>query len=257
MLRREAVPHVAALMRATKRADMIRLCRPILLLAALTSSCAAAAAQDLAVESGGRAISVARYAADGSAPRPAVLLLHGSSGFEIDPEAFARHARLLTANGIDAYLVRYFGPSSGARCYCWDRWAQTVADVISTILRRPEASGRIGLLGYSLGGAVAIASARDPRVNALVIFYGFIPNDTERARLRRLPPLLALHGAADANVPLSSGEEVVNLAHQHGGRAELVVYPGEAHGHTKWRETAAIDAVNRMIAFFRAELADR
>ena len=44
---------------------------------------------------------------------------------------------------------------------------------MTAILRRPEASGRIGLLGFSLGGAVAIASARDRRVGAAVIFYGW------------------------------------------------------------------------------------
>jgi carboxymethylenebutenolidase len=235
---------------------MIAFCRAILLLGfaiALCSSSFAADEEELRIGSGG-AIAVTRYAAQGAAPRPAVLVLHGASGIEVDPEAYTRHARTLAANGVDAYLVRYFGPGSNARCYCWDTWAQTIADVMTAVLQRPEASGRIGLLGFSLGGAVAIASARDPRVNALVIFYGFIPNDTERARLRRLPPLLALHGTADTNVPLSSGEELVRLARQHGGRAELVVYPGEAHGHSKWREAAATDAVDRMIAFFRAEL---
>jgi carboxymethylenebutenolidase len=58
--------------------------------------------------------------------------------------------------------------------------------VTTAILRRPEASGRVGLLGFSLGGAVAATSARDPRIAALVVFYGFIPN-SQRARIDRLP----------------------------------------------------------------------
>jgi len=165
--------------------------------------------------------------------------------------------RALADNGIDADLVRYFGLGSGPRCYCWDDWAQTIANVMTSILRRPEASGRVGLLGFSLGGTVAVLSARDPRIGALVVFYGFIPNDTQRARIDRLPPLLVLHGAADENVRLSSGMELVTLARQRGGCAELAVYPGEAHGHSTWREPGASDAINRTIAFFRAELAGR
>jgi carboxymethylenebutenolidase len=224
---------------------------------ALAASCAAAEVQDLAIDSSGRAIAVTRYAAEGAQARPAVVVLHGSSGVEANPEVYARPARALADNGIDAYLVRYFGRGSGSRCYCWDDWAQTVADVTTAILRRPEASGRIGLLGFSLGGAVAVVAARDPRIGALVVFYGFIPNEAQRARIDRLPPLLVLHGAADENVRLSSGMELVELARQRGGRAELVVYPGEAHGHSTWREPAASDAINRTVAFFRAALVGR
>jgi carboxymethylenebutenolidase len=222
---------------------------------AFVVSCAAA--EDFSIDSNGRAIAVTRYAAEGAQARPAVLVLHGFRGIEVDPEFYARHARSLAENGIDAYLVRYFGLGSGPRCYCWDDWAQTTTNVTTSILRRPEASGRVGLLGFSLGGAVAVVGARDPRIGALVVFYGFIPNDTQRARIDRLPPLLVLHGAADENVRLSSGMELVTLARQRGGRAELVVYPGEAHGHSTWREPAASDAINRTIAFFRAELVAR
>jgi carboxymethylenebutenolidase len=222
----------------------------------LTTPCTAAEVvpQELSVDSNGRAVAVTRYAAAGTAARPAVLVLHGSSGIEVNPQAYASHARKLAHSGIDAYLVRYFTPGSNGTCRCWDTWAGTVANVATAILRRPEASGRIGLLGFSLGGAVAVASARDPRIAALVVFYGFIPNDQQSARTDRLPPLLVLHGDADDHVPLRSGQDLVSLARQLGDRAELVVYPGEGHGHSAWRDPAASDAINRTIGFFRAEL---
>ncbi len=220
----------------------------------LAASCAAAEIipQELSVDVSERAVAVTRYAAEGTASRPAVLVLHGAGGLDVGPQGYARPASALAENGIDAYLVRYFG-SGDRSCGCWDLWAETVATVTTAILRRPEASGRVGLLGFSLGGAVAVAVARDPRIAALVVFYGFIPNG-QRSRIDRLPPLLALHGDADDNVPLASGQGIVSLARQLGGRAELVIYPGAGHRYSTWGEIAANDAINRTISFFRAQL---
>jgi carboxymethylenebutenolidase len=114
----------------------------------------------------------------------------------------------------------------------------------------------VGLLGFSLGGAVAVASARDPRIGALVVFYGFIPLDQQRARTNHLPPLLVLHGEADSTEPLRSSQDLVDLARSLGGRAELVIYPGEGHALSTWRKSATTDAVDRYIAVFRNELKD-
>jgi carboxymethylenebutenolidase len=103
------------------------------------------------------------------------------------------------------------------------------------------------------GWAVAVISARDPRIAALVVFYGFIPHN-DRAHTGPLPPLLVLHGNADTDVPLQSGEDLKRMARQSGGRAELVVYPGEKHRYATWQEQSATGALNRTIAFFRAGL---
>jgi fermentation-respiration switch protein FrsA (DUF1100 family) len=104
--------------------------------------------------------------------------------------------------------------------------------------------------------AVTIASARDRRVGAAVIFYGFVPSDDQRIQTDHLPPLLVLHGSSDENISLESGREIVNLAHRLGGQAELVVYP-EGHRLSTWKEPAAHDAVSRTISFFRSELIGR
>jgi acetyl esterase/lipase len=76
---------------------------------------------------------------------------------------------------------------------------------------------------------LAVAAAADPRISALVVFYGGIP-DMVRDRLVRLPPLLALHGEADRIVPIAEGRELVERARALGGEAELIAYPGEGHG---------------------------
>jgi carboxymethylenebutenolidase len=227
----------------------------IALLCALHTACVAAEVlpEALSVDHGGRIIAVTRYAAAGEAPRPGVIVLHGSSGLDAGRAAYAQHAMTLAENGMDAYLVSYFGARSGLGCHCPHIWAETVADVTAAIRRRPEASGRVGLLGFSLGGLVALASARDAGVAALVVFYGYMPPEP-RPSTEPWPPLLALHGDADGNVPVKLGRELVERARGRGGRAELVVYPGEPHALSTWSKDHAADAIGRMIAFFRAEL---
>jgi carboxymethylenebutenolidase len=226
---------------------------------ALHCSCAASEVriEEFTVKVKGRALTIMRYAAEGENARPAVLVLHGSSGFGVGHQAYDYAATTLAVYGIDAYLVPYFGPGESAACSrmasCFEAWTETVADVMTAILKRPESSGRVGLLGFSLGGAVAFASARDPRVGAAVIFYGFIPGNW-RGGPGRLAPLLVLHGDNDNIVPLSAGRGLVEDALARGGRAEIVVYPGQPHAFSTWSRPTAIEAVERMTAFFRSEL---
>jgi carboxymethylenebutenolidase len=48
---------------------------------------------------------------------------------------------------------------------------------VTAIMARTDSSGRIGLLGFSLGGFVAADTAsRDKRVTALAVMYGGMPN---------------------------------------------------------------------------------
>ena len=211
------------------------------------------------IQSDNRTIHVTRFAAPGNGLRPAVLVLHGTSGIESNVQGYARYALALANNGIDAYWVRYFGPRSNARCFdCWDLWAETLLKTAEAIGQRPEASGHFGLLGFSLGGAVAVRSARNPGIDAVVVFYGFVPpGERLRACAERLPPFMVLHGDADDKVPLQDSKDLVEFVQQVGGSVELTVYPGAGHRVSTWDETAANDALRRMVTFFRAKLMAR
>ena len=85
---------------------------------------------------------------------------------------------------------------------------------VGLVTERGESNGKAGLLGFSHGGFIAVASAAaDPRIDAIAVFYGGIPGHTD---LARLPPLLALHGDADRNVPLADGAALVAKARELG-----------------------------------------
>jgi carboxymethylenebutenolidase len=196
-----------------------------------------------AIVVGGRPVPVTKYLAPGTSRRPAVLLLHGSRGFEARIAAYDRYARDLAAAGIDARLVSYYQPgeraairAAGSPSRREIRYAQFVDGWVSLIRATAEdarkqdlSSGKVGLLGFSLGGLIAVAAASQPLFSALVVCYGGLPGFYHHS-LSSLPPLLAIHGDADRAVPLASGTALVAKAKSLGGPAELALFPNQGHG---------------------------
>jgi carboxymethylenebutenolidase len=231
----------------------------------------AAAPEQLSVEANEGEILLTRYAADVAGPRSAVLVLHGARGIERKPRAYVRYAERLAEEGIDVYLVSYFtaadreafAADASARdrreayeAAGFDGWAKRVASVVTAILSRPDCSGNIGLLGFSLGGYVAAdTAARDERISALaVMMYGGMP-DAMVPEVKHLPPLIELHGEADRNVPPAKGEELVKPAKAIGVEAEFVGYPGKTHGFDfSDTDPMTADALGRVVGFFEARL---
>lgn len=221
------------------------------------------------VTSGHDSLPVSRYAAAADGKRPAVIVLHGSRGIELRARAYERYADALTARGIDTYLLRYMTPADmaaltsatheGREAYettRFDGWADTVAATVTTVLGRSDSSGRVGLLGFSLGSYIAAeAAARDRRIAALAVLYGGMPQ-AMAAKVKHLPPLIALHGEADRNVPISEGRQLVALGKSVGAETEFVPYPGKAHGFD-FSDTDPMtpDAIDRVTRFFQARLA--
>jgi carboxymethylenebutenolidase len=230
----------------------------------------AATPEQLSIDADDGPVALSRYAADRSGKRPSVVLLHGTRSFAVRLPAYERYAQALAAKGIDAYLLRYFTaadapafdrrktPREKREAYeaaRFDGWARRVSAVVTAILARSDSSGRIGVLGFSLGGYVAAdAAVRDSRVAALAVLYGGMP-DAMVAGVRHLPPLIDLHGNADHNVPFAKGEQLVKLGKAVGAEAELVAYPGEPHGFDfSDTDPMAADAIRRVVRFFEARL---
>ncbi len=214
-------------------------------------------------------VALTRYATDRSGKRPSVIFLHGSRGFERRLHAYERYAGALTATGINAYFLHYYtetdirtfpklGTKERREAYEAGRyhaWTERVSSTLTAILGRSDSSDRLGLLGFSLGGFVAAATAaRDERVSALAVLYGGMPDELA-SEVKRMPPLIELHGDADHNVSLASGEALVKLTKAVGGTGEQVRYAGKGHGFDfADNDPAASDAVERVSRFFQAHL---
>jgi carboxymethylenebutenolidase len=225
--------------------------------------------EKFSVEAREGGVALTRFGVERAGKRPGVVVLHGARGIELHPRAYERYANALTAAGIDAYLIRYYSladdlalekinTQEGRKTYHtrrFDAWVERVSSALTAILERSDSSGRVGLLGFSLGGYVGAATAaRDDRVSALAVLYGGMP-DKIVSQVKHLPPLLELHGDADHNVPLAHGEALVKLAKTVGAPAEQVIYPGKAHGFDfSDSDPVTTDAIDRVVRFFRSQL---
>lgn len=210
-----------------------------------------------------RNVDVTFFRAPGDAPRPSVLLLHGANGFDSGIANYNRYAAALADAGLDAYLVFYYSPGDWQRLTRGDdifakrflSWTRLVSDLAADIRKRPDANGKIGLVGFSNGGTLSGGTAAlDPSITAAVIYYGAVPFPLETP-VEHLPPLLILHGDADAIIPIEQGRRLADLAKSLNGKPELVIYPGEKHGFGSRIDSAnGADALARTIAFLKREL---
>jgi carboxymethylenebutenolidase len=239
------------------------------LFAALLAFCASEAqaagiaGRDMRLPARERTVEVTYFRAPGDAPRPSVLLLHGAGGFDSRIASYHRYAAALADAGLDAYLVFYYSPgdwrglSRGDNIFArrFLAWTGLVGDLAADIRKRPDASGKIGLVGFSNGGTLSAGTAAlDPAISAAVIYYGAVPFPL-KTPVERLPPLLILHGDADAIIPVAQGRKLADLAKSLKGKPELVIYPGERHGFGSRLDAAnGADALARAIAFLKREL---
>jgi carboxymethylenebutenolidase len=176
-------------------------------------------------------------------PLPAVVALYGAGG---NISGMEQYASMLAAQGFAVYLLHYFdrtGTESADKPTIlrnFPLWMKTLWDAISFIETQPRVDGkRIALLGFSLGAYLSLAnSAIDHRVQAVVEFFGGMPKEMHLF-MRRLCPVLFLHGEADATVPVDEAYQLQKLLEKKGIPYEMKIYPGAGHGfedQTIWRD---------------------
>jgi carboxymethylenebutenolidase len=171
----------------------------------------------------------------------------------------AEPASFLAAQGFAVYVPHYFNRTETTRAT--DKativrnflpWAKTLWDTVSFVTRQPLVDAdRIGLIGFSLGAYLALSvAAMDPRVQAVVEFFGGLPKEV-KFLMRRLCPVLILHGDTDQIVLVEEAFDLQRLLEKKKIPHEMKIYPGVGHGFTGevWR-----DAEQRTLCFFEKYL---
>ncbi len=191
----------------------------------------------------------------GQPPYPALVLLHGFAGYAHNMAGLARAA---AANGYAALALSLRGwlGSEGES----DQGLRQPLDVLAAIdwlAKRPSVDReRLGLVGASMGGQVALlAAAHKPHIKAVASF--FAPTDLAAWRAANpfirdylddlcgpegLPvrspilrvaqidvPVLLIHGGRDENVPVAQTVAMAEALRSHGKEVETLIVAGASH----------------------------
>ena len=210
----------------------------------------------LTFDSGGKSIRLDAFLPDSAnAPLPAVIALYGAGG---NVSGMERYAGVLAAQGFAVYLLHYFdrtGTQYADKQIIFRNfplWMKTLWDAISFVEKQPQVDvGRIALLGFSLGAYLSLStSAIDPRVKIVVEFFGGMPKEM-KLFMRRLCPVLILHGEDDPTVPVEEAYSLQKLLEKKEIPYEIKIYPGVGHGFDAetWK-----DAGQRSLEFLQKYL---
>ncbi|HEV2256671.1 MAG TPA: dienelactone hydrolase family protein [Streptosporangiaceae bacterium] len=207
-------------------------------------------------------------------PWPGVVVIHESWGLNGDIRA---HADRLAAQGYLALAPDLYRGKSFVRCFR-DAFRQLhagtgpVVDLLdkarAVLAARPDCTGKIGVLGFCMGGGFALLCAPRGDFSVASVNYGEVPGDAERV-LAGSCPIVASYGARDpmgAGPPQRLEEALTALNVPH----EVKVYPGAGHSFMStqpaaltplarlarldYKPESAEDSWRRIFAFFGEHL---
>lgn len=211
----------------------------------------------------------------GPGKAPGVVVVH--EAFGLTPE-IRGHADRLAQAGYLALAPDLYSWGPKARCVAAtmvaaSRGSGRAFDDIEAARRwlgeHEEGTGNVGIVGFCMGGGLALACAPRGGYAAVAPNYGAVPKDAERA-LEGICPVVASFGSRDRYLRghperLRSALEKLGVIH------DLKVYEGNTHGfmnpHTglvskvtgllmpvEYDPQAADDAWARILAFFGTHL---
>jgi carboxymethylenebutenolidase len=160
-----------------------------------------------------------QYALDGFVVVAPDLFWRAAPRVELGYEGADRERALQLMKGADPKLL-----------------AEDIKTTVAALRARPELAGKVGAIGYCMGGRLAYVAAAIAGVDAAVSYYGGgIQDQLDRAASIRCP-IQFHYGAKDTAIPMEAVEKV--KAAFAGKKAQFHIYPDAGHGFNCWDRSA-------------------
>jgi len=114
----------------------------------------------------------------------------------------------------------------------------------------PVVDGKVGAVGYCLGGYFSYRLATSDVVDAAVCYYGGMIAEALDLASNLHCPIVMHYGETDSHIPLSSVDKIRQALHNK-GHVEIFVYKGTGHGFN-CDQRASYDRYSSMLAYGRS-----
>lgn len=138
-------------------------------------------------------------------------------------------------------------------------WGLAVQELKAAVTYlRGQGCSKVGVVGFCMGGALAVLAAANAGVDAAVSFYGFPPDVA--AVSKPCPPTQIFFGAEEGFFDVSAAQAWAKAQAAQGKATTVTVYPGAGHAFFNdtrpevYKPAAAKDAWAKTLAHFKATL---